>query len=491
MINCKKIIPILFLTTLFLSGFSQQQQATVQDKTPHAKYVFYFIGDGMGLAHTTLTEAYMAALEGKTNIKPLNMSSFPVHSYATTFCNNRFITGSAAAGTALATGHKTSVGTISMSADHTVPLTSIAEMAHQQGHKVGIITSVSIDHATPAVFYAHQPKRSNYFEIGNQLIHTDFDFFGGGGFKKPQGSIGNKQVDLYDALKSNNFQLINTVKAFKKLKPSAKKTMVVNPVLDRSAAMPYVIDQTQEQLSLAQITSKAIELLDNPNGFFIMVEGGRIDWAAHSNDAATLIHEVLAFDQAVQQAINFYTQHPDETLIVVTADHETGGLGLGWAGTHYDSHLELLQYQTISSDNFSKNIAAFRQRYFTDNLSFKDMMPIITQAYGLGDSTKNLALNKAEYRYLKNAFTRSMLNQKDRPVDDDIDILYGGYEPLASAATELLAHKAGISWTSFTHTGSPVPVRAMGQGADFFGHYLDNTDIAHYIMQIMQLATNE
>ena len=157
-----------------------------------AKYVFFFIGDGMGSPQIHSAEAYLAALEspdendGSVKAKSLTMSGFPVQGMATTFANNRFITGSAAAGTALACGKKTNINVIAMDPTTTIPYTSLAELAKEKGMKVGIISSVSIDHATPAVFYAHQPARKNYHEIAMELANSDFDYFAGGGFKEDE-----------------------------------------------------------------------------------------------------------------------------------------------------------------------------------------------------------------------------------------------------------------------------------------------------------------
>jgi hypothetical protein len=170
-----------------------------------AKYVFFFIGDGMASVQIHAAEAYLEAenhdLPGAPKAELLTMSQFPVQGMATTFADNRFITGSAAAGTALACGVKTSIGNISMAPDETTPYTSVAELARDAGMKVGIVSSVSIDHATPAVFYAHQPSRSMYYEISQDLANSDFDYFGGGGFVNPEGGV----PSTWDALTANGY----------------------------------------------------------------------------------------------------------------------------------------------------------------------------------------------------------------------------------------------------------------------------------------------
>ncbi len=160
-----------------------------------AKYVFYFIGDGMGQVQINAAEAYLAAIDDKKGFQHFAFTQFPAAGYASTYADNRFITGSAAAGTALACGKKTNINRISMNPDATESYTTIAEKCKDMGMKVGILSSVSIDHATPAVFYAHQPLRSNYFEIGLDLANCSFDFFGGGGFKSPDGEVNAIRIE--------------------------------------------------------------------------------------------------------------------------------------------------------------------------------------------------------------------------------------------------------------------------------------------------------
>ena len=165
---------------LFLALSLIFQNCNSQKKPKQIKYAFLFIGDGMGVAQINLTEAYLAAIEDKKGFKQLSFTQLPHAGLVSTYANNRFITCSAAAGTAFATGNKTNINHISTNTTGTVPFKSIATLCKEKGMKVGILSSVSIDHATPAVFYANQPTRSNYFEIEVDLANSNFDFFGGG-----------------------------------------------------------------------------------------------------------------------------------------------------------------------------------------------------------------------------------------------------------------------------------------------------------------------
>jgi alkaline phosphatase len=249
---------------------------------------------------------------------------------------------------------------------------------------------------------------------------------------------------------------------------------------------------TPDDITLPQFTAKAIELLNNPNGFFLMVEGGKIDWACHANDAAASIHNTLAFDEAVKVAIAFADQHPEDTLIVVTGDHECGGLTLGFAGTKYQSYFDILKHQNVSFQKFSDDVLAAYKKECTGKCSFDDIKKMINDHFGLkfeGDGNADpLVLKPYEIEMLREAYFKSMLGEKVRSVDHTTNLLYGGYEPLTVAVTHLLNNKAGLGWTSYKHTGVPVTTSAMGKGAEIFNGYYDNTDVALKIMSVMGIA---
>lgn len=292
-----------------------------------AKYVFYFIGDGMGFSHISLAEGYLATKEGKIGNNPLCFSQFPVMGMATSYSANRYITCSSAAGTALATGTKTNNGMLGVTPD-TTELTAISYKIHEAGFPVGITTSVTIDHATPASFYANSAARSDYYAIAEQLPQSGFEFFGGGGFYGAENPK-EKEKSLYDIAAEAGYEFAYGVDEYKAKKGSSEKMILFQKGEKKNNDLPYVAERVEGDLELPQVVEAAIDFLNNEKGFFLMVEGGKIDWAAHSNDLQGTILETLDFDQAIQVAYNFYLQHPQETLIVVTADHETGGVTLG------------------------------------------------------------------------------------------------------------------------------------------------------------------
>ncbi len=459
----------LFLAVAFLAF----GQTDVRAGT--AKYVFLFIGDGMGLPQRAATSAYT----GKT----LAIDAMPAQGITTTFANDRFITGSAASATALASGIKTNINYIGVDPDFR-PVKTIAEMAREQGRKVGIVSSVSLDHATPAAFYAHVKTRKMYHEIDCALAESGFDFFAGGGLKDPEGVKSEKPLgNALEMAERNGYRIVSDKASFMALKPGDGKVLAWNKWLQDGKALPYVMDMGPDDITLPEFTRKAIEMLDNDKGFFLMVEGGKIDWACHANDAAASILNTVAFDDSVKKAIDFYEKHPDETIIVVTGDHECGGLTLGFAGTKYGSHYDILSHQKVSFQKFTDEILAdFKKK----GGGFDAMKPVITGNFGLkfaGDA-KGDALVLADYEVaeLKDAFGRSMAGEKVSGADY---LLYGDYDPLSVTITHLLNRKAGLGWTSYKHTGVPVSTSAMGVEAEAFNGSYDNRDIATKLMAAM------
>ena len=338
----KKTIQWLMLFTIGIALFG-----CVEHNEPKAKYVFYFIGDGMGLSHISLTEAYLAYQEGKIGNVPLNFTQFPVFGFASTYSASHIITESSAAGTALATGEKTTNSMVGTRPDST-HLRSIAYPIHDAGYAVGIVSSVSIDHATPASFYASAYSRSDYYNIALQLPQTGFAFFGGGGFIQPTGR-NRDRPSVYESLTDAGYTVARGAGSYQLQKAGAKKIFYTQEQ-GVEGDLPYAIDRKEGDLSLSMVVEAAIDFLYDPKGkgFFLMAEGGKIDWAAHANDAKTTILEVLDFVDAIALAIAFYQKHPHETLIVVTADHETGGLSLG-AGS-YNLFFDALSSQSSSID---------------------------------------------------------------------------------------------------------------------------------------------
>lgn len=459
----KKLSLLLSFLLLVLSGYAQQ-----------AKYVFYFIGDGMGVNQVQGTELYRGELEGKIGITPIWFTQFPYATTATTFSATNGVTDSAAAGTALATGNKTQNGTIGMKQDLQTEVSSVAVWAKNKGCRVGVTTSVSVDHATPAAFYAHDPSRGSYYKIGTDLYKAGFDFYAGSDFIDPNNKDnkdGNSE-NLYTMAEKNGYTIARGYKDYlKKCKKADKMILFQSEKASEKnrTAIPYAIDRTKDDLTLADITRSAINFLskDLSKGFFLMVEGGKIDWACHSNDAATAFHEVADMDEAVKVAYEFYSQHPDETLIVVTADHETGGFVLGTGA--YKLNLQVLKNQKVSESGFTRILNELRKKY-NNNVSWEKVQQALKENFGFWDKVK---LNEKQEERLLAKYNDTFKGKEAKLEKSE----YAQDEPLAAEAKRIIDEIALVGWTSGGHSAGYVPVFAIGAGADLFQGRIDNTEI--------------
>lgn len=356
---------------------------TVSQKAP--KYIFLFIGDGMSYPQIQSASYYLGAKASQggdvTGGKQLSFMNFPTVGSAQTFDSTSFCPDSASTATSISTGHKTYSGVINMDTTKTVKYTTISEQLKSQlGYKIGVLTTVNLNHATPAAFYAHQSSRKNYYEIGQELIASNFDYFAGGGFLSPTGK--NKDLEsLYDVAKENGYTVVTTTQSeIEAVNKSTGKVIAVDENLADGDAMNYDMDLADNKWELADYVQKGIEVLNNDKGFFMMVEGGKIDWVCHANDAAA-----------------------DPTLVL----------------TDY------------------------------------------------------------EVQKLKTAYERTLkvgASSQDKMTQEEYD-LYGTYEPLSVTITHILNNKSGIAFSSYSHTGLPVPVFAVGNGSTLFDGYYDNTDI--------------
>lgn len=319
------IVAILSIViTLASSQFTSEAKRKKDDK---AKYIFLFIGDGMGMGQVSLTESYLSYKAGKLGGEQLSFTKFPYLALCNTYSANRNITCSAAAGTAIACGEKTNNEYIGVDPDGK-PLESIAYVLHNQGYNVGIMTTVPVNHATPAAFYGHNSSRYGYYEISQEIVSSGFEFFGGSGFYNYKGRNNDKPaVDIY--IEGNGYDVCYGTKEFS-ARDRSKDIVFIQESGRETNPENYVSDGAEENdVELYEMLQMGLEVLGDENPFFIMCEGGNIDWAAHDNKTMTTVMEVVAFDKAIREAIEFYNEHPEETLIIVTADHETGGVSIG------------------------------------------------------------------------------------------------------------------------------------------------------------------
>ena len=458
----------------FLFAFALLAVFILPTQAQQPKYVFYFIGDGMGVNQVLGTEMYQSELKGEIGVTPLLFTQFPYATVAHTFSASNGVTDSAAAGTALATGNKTKNGAIGVNKDM-AEVSSVAVWAKNNGYKVGISTSVSIDHATPASFYAHENSRNNSYQIGLDLIESNFDFYAGSDFVNPtnkNAKDGKTYESLYDLTAKAGYTLARGYKDYQKKAKKAQKMILFQSEAASAkdnGSIPYAIDRQKGDMTLSEITRAGINFLskNNEKGFFLMVEGGKIDWACHSNDGATALTEVQDFDNAIKVAYEFYEQHPEETLIVITADHETGGLSLGTGS--YDLNLQALKEQKVSENGFTSILNGLRKKY-KNQVSWEVVKQALKDNFGFWGNVK---LNEKQEARLKAVYDKTFGNQ---PVDLEKSE-YLQNEPLAGEAKRILNSIARIGWNSGGHSAGFVPVFAIGANAHLFQGRFNNIEI--------------
>lgn len=446
----------------------------VSASTP--KYVFYFIGDGMGVNTVQLTEMYQASVQGRLGAEQMVFSQFPVVSFGTTWPTNANVTDSSASGTALATGTKTVNNHLGLDSDDAL-LESIAYKAQKKGAKVGIVTSVGMNHATPAAFYAHQPDRNWFYKISLDLVRSGFDFFGAGYIeKKNKLEDGTKVQDIREVMQEAGYTLVAGADDFSEKYQDASK-IVMFPAPGKGIG--YGLDRKankKDGLTLKQLTESSLTFLqkDNKKGFFMMVEGGDIDGAAHGHDAATMIHEILDFNDAVQVAVEFYKKHPKQTLIVVTADHDTGSLSLD---PYNPDDLAKLSYQKYSQEHTSSILKKMIDARKPEIISWEEIKDFLSEHFGLW--TK-VPVDWEQEKYLHDTYELTVARSE---AGHQID-LYADNALLVARAVQILNSASKVYWGTESHSAGVVPTYVLGVGQEKFSARMDNSKIPQIIAQI-------
>ena len=440
------------------------------------KYVFYFIGDGMGVNQVMATQYYLSDVDGKLGYQPLCFTGFPYSGYVITHSANSYVTDSSAAGTALASGQKTDNNVLGMLPDKETPCKSIAEMAHDKGVRVAIGTTVCIDHATPGVFYAHQASRNNYHEIGIQLAESGFEFFGGADFHTPFTKDNSDEGNYIQAEKAG-YTIARGYSDYTSKASGANKMLLLEKNPNSDHYLSYAIDRKEGEMTLSEITTAAIDFMmkDPKKGFFMMMEGGKIDMACHGNDAATTIQETIDFDNAIKIAYDFYLKHKKETLIIVTADHETGALGL--SNGAYRLNSTVLQYQDMSEGEFSAFLEK-KGREIGDILTWDEVQDELKQHFGFWDK---VSLSDRQTDKLRSTYVETFGMGPGELKEEE----YYKVDKMSDEAVRMISEVAQMSWGTGTHSGGYVPVYAIGAGAEQFTGQMDNTEIP---MKIKKLA---
>lgn len=497
----KKILVFsVLLMTLSGCGITTAQTSTTTTASGEKpKYVLFFIGDGMGVAQRTLAEYYQDYMGNEQ----LDMNHLPSIGMYSTQSNNSYIPDSAATATAMSAGVDTNNGQIATEPLDDNQLTSenadeeklkiqdidteademvnLGDGLHEAGLPIGVVTTTRITHATPAAFTSHSNDRDNESLIAEEQLDFEPELLvgGGTGYLTPQSEEGSKREDdrnLIQEYEDKGYTYFDDVDTFNSTVADTQ-----TPVLAtfNNSHLDYEIDTPENAPGLSEITESSIDYMYNnyEDGFFMMIEGGRIDQAAHANDAPAMLQETLEFEAAIQAGLEFYEEHADETLIVVGADHETGGLGLGDESNYF------LNLGTL--DDYNGGTEAMIQGKYEQGMDHEKVITYLQDDYGLGE------LSDKERKQLEDVMTRM---DKTTP-DPDSGYVgafyddYGAYDPLASVVNEITADRANIGFTTHAHTASFVDASAIGIGAENFDGMFTNEDIGLTLADLLEIET--
>jgi alkaline phosphatase len=361
------------------------------------------------------------------------------------------VTESAAAAVQMATGIKVLSRSIGIGPDGRV-LKTILEMAKEKGKATGLVTTSGITDATPAAFVAHVERRSEEERIAEQLVNSNVNILFGGrkAFFLPEAEKGRRKDtrNLIHEAKRNGYTLVSTAEEMR----NAQGEKIIG--LFNQGSMLFEIDRKgSQEPSLAEMASKALDVLGrNKNGFFLMVEAGRIDHAAHMNDIGTLLWDMLAFDEAIRVAYEFQKAHPD-TLLIITADHETGGLVVlpfSQTGREYEGiNLEAISKIKGSSERRNKEMG--------EDPSPEKIREIMKKYY-------DIDLTEEQVKIIR-----------DNPLKqlDPKHFYYGRNGAIAFVLR--LYHRIG--WATDSHSGAPLLLWGIGPGSEKLRGWKHNTEV--------------
>ncbi|MGR5236662.1 alkaline phosphatase [Vibrio alfacsensis] len=404
--------------------------------------IIYMIGDGMGPAFTTAYRYYQDNPETK-EIEPTVYDSILMGMAKTYPDDDTFVTDSAASATALSSGIKSYNGAIAVDSEKK-PVKTMLEMAKAQGMTTGLVATSQINHATPASFAAHNESRRNYDDIADDYLDNKIngqlpvDLLLGGGVRYFE----REDRKLTEEFERQGYQYITDFDAL----PSLQTLPALGLFADK--AFPFALDENPNRLEV--MTNKALSLLQRTdNGFFVMIEGSQIDWCGHANDIACAMAEMDDFAKSIALAKAYVDAHPD-TLLVVTADHSTGGLTIGADG----------QYRWNTDV-----IKGVRQTAWPLAMSLAKATDI-KQAWS---ESVDWALSDEQYQQLKDA------KQSEEPA-----------KALYREVKDVINKQSYTGWTTKGHTAVDVQVFAYGKSAQAFAGSQNNTDIANKMIEFIR-----
>ena len=455
--------------SLLVGGWLVIRAGAAQSQSAPPKYVFLFLADGGGIAHLEITRQYNRQVYNEGMVISDRIMKEGSVGLMTTHAANSLSTDSAAAATALASGCKANIGALGVCADGSVPST-VMEQAKKRGMRIGLVTNSTVYDASPAAFVCHVPNRRHFASIIDRYLELEPDVILGGGKEHfvPKGQPGSRRNDETDAIAA--FQKKGYQKVSNKLeleRTSGGKLLG----LFSDKEMSFEIERKKDsEPSVYDMTRAAIRHLhdDNPHGFFAFIENENIDTASHLSDIAAVIHDYREFDRAVALAYEFYQKYPRETLILVTSDHETGGLGFTMA---------LKDLSSTRSDNQAAATNADLKKLQAITISLQQASRI------LGPAPTEEGIDKLMREHfsgftLAPEFKQAIIARK--PPSRTLYI-----DPTAHALGLMIANNTQAYWQTSSHTNNPVAVAALGVGSEQFKGYYDNADFGKKLLALL------
>ncbi|CAK8723918.1 Alkaline phosphatase [Candidatus Electrothrix aarhusensis] len=530
---------VFLISSLTVAGCSPLQpkgQKPKPERGSKVKNVIMVIGDGMGpqqlgLLLTYAKQAPHSVIKNRTTAFDRMMQEGAVMGLSMTHAANVLVTGSAASGTQLASGTAAGLKMIGSDKDGN-PTVTILEQAEKLGKSTGLISDTMITHATPAAFAAHQPYRSLENAIAVDMLNSGADVMLSGGLNNwiPQeandsnSAVHNELIQITDgAVKitskrkdSRNLLLEAKKKGYTLAFTKEQMTKANGNVLGlfASSGMDNGIKATRTKNAaqrtmptLKEMTAKGIELLaKNEKGFFLMIEAGQIDWASHGNDTGTLLHELLKLNETLEYVLDWAADR-DDTLLVVTADHETGGFGFSYSANDLPEPVDLpgklfkeRKYQPGLNfgnpevlDRLYKQALSYGEIFGQfDKLPQKEQTPAKlaelvrrNTAFQITEKQAARILETEENPYYVQGHKK--LGLKTVP---KIDVNAAFFVPNKNGARQNLlaievATQQQVVWATGTHTATPVLVFAKGPGKDAFGQVMHHTELGQYAINAL------
>lgn len=444
---------------------------TIAASTP--KNIIMVIGDGMGPAYTSAYRYFNDDPNTPEIEQTVFDRNFVGNSSTYPAAESGYITDSAASATALSTGVKSYNGAIGVDVNKQA-VETVLEYAKQSGKKTGVVVTLQINHATPAAYLAHNVHRYNYNAIADSYIDDGIkaDLYFGGGWKY----FIREDRNLVDEFIQSGFHYID--------KYSEISTIPANkPVLGLfdKTGLSWALDDTNKH-RLSTMTQAATKQLENSKGFFMLIEGSQIDYGGHARDVAAAMHEMDDLAKTLEYLETYVEEHPD-TLVVVTADHSTGGLSIGKKTERSNADInskylwkpEFLRSMTISPTTVAK-------RFTTKELSLAQVGELLSFEITATDMGNLQQAKLADHGIIKQfkllATDVKKGKREPRP-----------YQSVLNVITKIIDVKTNTGWGSIspsgTHTGIDVPVFAFGKGSEIFSGFQDNTDIAKKIFTLL------